>query len=112
VYRTSVGVGSAAVKLIPIDESLGDVPLVEHANIIRLFDSGVCEVGQSSFRYFLTELADEDLASVIAQRALSPEELGEMLVPYWRRWPICTTAAWRTERSPRETSSPSAIPSS
>jgi serine/threonine protein kinase len=52
-----------------------------HPHLMRLFDSGVCQVGPSRFRYFVTELADTTLAAAIAARELSADETREMLQP-------------------------------
>lgn len=81
VYLTSHGEVSAALKLVDPDETLADVPQLEPREMIRLYASGACEVDGSSFHYFVMEAADENLASVIASRALSPDEARELLGP-------------------------------
>ena len=75
------GVGRGALKLSPLGEAPLNVPLLDHPNIIRLFDSGTCEAGKFYFHYFVTELADGDLGAVLSARALSPDETRKMLYP-------------------------------
>jgi cell division septation protein DedD len=81
VYLTSHGEVTAALKLVDPDETVADVPQLEPREMIRLYASGACEVDGSSFHYFVMEAADENLASVIASRALSPDEARELLGP-------------------------------
>jgi TonB family protein len=79
----------AAIKLIPsedIDESLqlsrwADATKLSHPHLIQLFECGCCEIGGTRFLYVVMEFAEEDLAQILPLRALSPEEVTEMLPP-------------------------------
>ncbi len=81
VFLTSHGNEGAAIKLNPADRAGREPPRLDHPHIIRLFASGPCELDGIAFHYFVTEQADENLASVIASRPLSPDETREMLGP-------------------------------
>jgi hypothetical protein len=81
VYRTFHGEGAAVLKLVYSDEEPASKPEFEYRQVIRLYASGHYEMDGSVFHYFVMEAADENLASVIAARALSPDETREMLVP-------------------------------
>ena len=81
VYLTSYQEDSAALKLAPIDKLAPPVPKLANDHILRLYASGTCEAGGSSFRYFVSEVADENLGAVIASRPLSPDEAQAMLEP-------------------------------
>ena len=79
----------AAIKLIPsgdIDESSrlsrwADAAKLSHPHLIRLFESGRCEVDGTRFLYVVMEFADEDLAQILPLRPLLPVEVTEMLLP-------------------------------
>jgi eukaryotic-like serine/threonine-protein kinase len=81
VYVTSHGGERAALKLVRTDNRPAPIPPLAHRHLISVFASGLCEVAGSPFHYFLTEAAEESLASVLASRALSPEEIREVLDP-------------------------------
>jgi TonB family protein len=79
----------AAIKLVPADPLHADAQLSRwvlaenfaHPHLLRVFQSGRCEVGGVRLLYVVSELADEDLSQIIPQRALRPAEAGEMLRP-------------------------------
>lgn len=81
VYQTAYGEESAALKLTVAGDSAPDVPQLEHRCIAQVYASGRCDLGGSQFRFFVTELADENLATVVAVRGLSAAETQEMLGP-------------------------------
>jgi hypothetical protein len=81
VYLSSYGGESAAVKLRVAQYGTAAVPQLEHPHISRLFASGRCDLSGAVFDYYVTEVADENLAPAIADRALSTDETREMLDP-------------------------------
>ena len=81
VYRTFRGEEPTALKLVNADEEPAARPQFDHPQLIRLYSSGQVELEGTPFRYFVMEPADENLASVIAARALSEDETRSMLVP-------------------------------
>ena len=81
VYLTSYGEMNAALKLRAADEAAPEVPPFEHRNIIEIIERGTSDISGSRYRYFVTELADENLGNIIASRALTPDETREMLGP-------------------------------
>lgn len=54
---------------------------LSHPHLIRLFENGRCRMDGAEFLYVVMEYADENLAQIIPQRALSPAEVQEMLPP-------------------------------
>lgn len=54
---------------------------LSHPNLIRLYRAGRCEVANVAALYVVMEAAEEDLAQLLPHRALTPEEVREMLVP-------------------------------
>jgi TonB family protein len=54
---------------------------LNHPNLAKVFGSGRSQLGDSSFLYVVSELADESLSQIVPQRALTAKEAGEMLRP-------------------------------
>ena len=52
---------------------------LDHPNVIRLFDSGRCELGGADFLYVQTEYAEENLSQILPERALTDGETRQML---------------------------------
>ena len=52
---------------------------LSHPNLLRLYEFGKCNLGQNSFLYVITELADEDLSQILPQRALTADEAKPVL---------------------------------
>src|SRR3984893_16212240 len=79
----------AVIKLIPFDPATSDMQLstwesagqLSHPNLLRLFRSGRCRIDGNDLLYLVMEYAEEDLSKILPQRALSPEETRDMLVP-------------------------------
>ncbi|HXW55727.1 MAG TPA: TonB family protein [Candidatus Cybelea sp.] len=77
----------AAIKLLPAPPGCAEAQLsrwrfaanLSHPNLLRIFDFGRCELGNVPMLYVVSELASENLAEIIPDRALSPEEAREML---------------------------------
>jgi len=97
VFLTSRGESGSpkvAVKLVPAEASAAqnvkqsaqlfrwaDIAKLSHPNLVRLFDSGRCQIDGANFSYVVMEYAEEDLAQILPQRPLSPAEVEEMLPP-------------------------------
>jgi TonB family protein len=82
-------VSEAAIKLVPADPKLADGQLarwrslrsLSHPRLVRLFDSGHCEIGGHPFFFVVMEYADQTLAQVLLQRPLTTDEVRELLPP-------------------------------
>jgi TonB family protein len=92
VFLTGRGEGGrerAAIKLIVEDTGAGETQLsrwkyaakLSDPNLLKLFESGRCQLGDADFIYVVMEYADEDLSQILPQRALTTEETREMLAP-------------------------------
>ncbi len=92
--RNANGFQKAAIKLIPAETSSAenlnedaqlfrwtDIAKLSHPHLIRLFESGRCQIDGANFLYLVMEYAEEDLAQVLPHRPLSPQEVQEMLPP-------------------------------
>jgi TonB family protein len=80
---------AVALKLVRIDPESADLQLshwtaavgLSHPQLIRLYEAGQCKIGELHCLYALMEYADQTLAELLEQRALSEEEVREMMVP-------------------------------
>jgi len=80
---------NAAIKLVPADPAAADTQLeywkraaaLAHPHLIRLFDTGRCQLGGHPFLFVVMEYAEETLAQILPKRALTPDEVREMLRP-------------------------------
>jgi serine/threonine protein kinase len=90
VYLTDgkiYGVSDAAIKIVPTERILEDLQLrrwrtvsaLSHPHLIRLFDSGHCQLGGRRFLFVVMEYAEQTLAQLLPQRALTADEAREML---------------------------------
>ncbi len=79
----------AAIKLIPSDPQYADAQLARwalaanlaHPHLLRVLQTGRCQIGGARLLYAVVECADEDLSHVVLKRALTPAESSEMLRP-------------------------------
>jgi TonB family protein len=79
----------AAIKLIPADRALTEAQLshwmtaagLSHPHLIRLLDAGQCQLAGQQFLFVVMEYAEQNLSQVLPQRALTADEVREMLVP-------------------------------
>ena len=79
----------AAIKLFPIDPATADAQLLRwesasklsHPNLLRLINAGRCTLDGNELLYLVMEYAEEDLADILPQRALTAEETHDMLCP-------------------------------
>jgi TonB family protein len=90
VFRTEIpGQGrKAAIKLVPADASSAEqiarwqtAAQLSHPNLLHIFAAGNCRINSVPLIYVVTELADEDLSEVLPQRALSTDEIEQMMGP-------------------------------
>jgi outer membrane biosynthesis protein TonB len=81
--------GDAAIRIIPAERVLTAMqlrqwPLAAALNepyLVKLFDFGHCQVGVGQYLYVVMEYADQTLAQLLPRRALSTDEVREMLLP-------------------------------
>ncbi len=82
-------ISQAAIKLIPADPAAAETQLshwkriaaLSHPNLVRVLDSGRCTLGGHPFLFIVMEYAEQNLAQILQHRALTPEEVREMLLP-------------------------------
>jgi hypothetical protein len=80
---------NAAIKIIPADPARADGQLsrwklaadLSHPHLIRLLESGRCKLGGHPFLFAVTEYAEQNLAQILPHRALTADEVREMLAP-------------------------------
>ena len=79
----------AAIKLIPAAPENIELQLsrwrmaaeLSHPHLLRLFETGSCELGGRPLLFVVMECAEENLAQVLSHRALTPAETRAMLEP-------------------------------
>ncbi|MDP9009897.1 MAG: protein kinase [Pseudomonadota bacterium] len=87
-YKTQ-NLAKAAIKLVPADPALAEAQLsnwkriasLSHPHLIRTFESGRCKLGGHPFLFVVMEYAEQTLAQILPHRALTPDEVREMLNP-------------------------------
>jgi serine/threonine protein kinase len=80
---------NAAIKIIAADPALADIQLshwrraatVSHPNLIRLLEVGGCQLGGHQFLFVVMEYAEETLSQILPHRALTPDEVRDMVLP-------------------------------
>jgi len=78
-----------AIKLLPADHANAELQLsrwqlaqsLSHAHLIRLLQVGRCRLGGIELFFAVMEHAEENLSQVIPDRALTPEEVRDLLRP-------------------------------
>lgn len=88
VFLTEREGQKATIKLISADPHAeaqlsrwAQVANLSHPHLIRLFEAGRCRIGGAGLVYTVMEYADENLAEILPQRALTPAEASDMLPP-------------------------------
>jgi eukaryotic-like serine/threonine-protein kinase len=89
VYAAEREGQSVAIKLIRADRDQAGEHLLrwiraanlEHPAVARMFETGCCCIGDTELAYVVMERADETLAEILPQRALTPMEVNDMLPP-------------------------------
>jgi hypothetical protein len=79
----------ALLKLVPAIPTLKEAQLAQwsmasrlsHPYLVRLLDTGTCQLDGLQFLFVVTEYAEQTLAQILAQRALDPEELRKLVRP-------------------------------
>src|ERR1700676_3390934 len=82
-------VAQATIKILPANPALTEAQLahwrrvatLSHPHLIRLFDSGRCQLGGHKFLFVVMDLAEQNLAQILPGRALTPDEVRDMLPP-------------------------------
>jgi serine/threonine protein kinase len=82
-------VPDAAIKFVPADTLHAEAQLVQwgaaatlsHPHLVRLFEVGRCQFGGRAFLFMVMEYAEQTLAQILPNRALSPDEALEMMLP-------------------------------
>ncbi len=77
----------AAIKIVPADPALAEAQLsqwraaatLSHPHLIRLLDAGRCQLGGRQFLFVVMEYAEQTLSQILPKRALSPDEVRQML---------------------------------
>jgi serine/threonine-protein kinase len=79
-----------AIKFVPAETlqtqaqqlvQWGAAATLSHPHLLRIFDVGRCQFGGREFLFLVMEYAEQTLAQILPQRALSPDEVREMLLP-------------------------------
>jgi serine/threonine protein kinase len=79
----------AAIKLIPAQPATAGVQLsrweatakLSHPHLLRLFETGSCQLDKLVLLYVVMEYAEDNLAQILPHRALAPEEVRDLLEP-------------------------------
>jgi hypothetical protein len=87
VFRTHLPSGDGAIKLVPagdvqaaeLVERWNQARALEHPHLIRIVRTGTWVRAGMSVAYLVMEYADENLATVLAQRVLSADETLEIV---------------------------------
>jgi hypothetical protein len=80
---------NAAIKIMPADPARAESQLARwqlaaslpHPRLIRLLETGRCKLGGHPFVFVVTEYSEQNLAQILPHRALTAEEVREMLSP-------------------------------
>ena len=83
------GPSELAIKLVPTNRAMAEVLLprwkraggLEHPNLLTLWQWGGCQLEGLPYLYVVMEYADQTLAQLLRQRAMTDEEAREMLPP-------------------------------
>ncbi|MGD1096973.1 MAG: N-6 DNA methylase, partial [Bryobacteraceae bacterium] len=89
VFRTRLTSGDGAIKLVPagnaqaeeLVEQWNRAALLEHPHFIKIVKTGTWANAGVSLAYVVMEYAEENLETVLMERALTPGETLEMLQP-------------------------------
>jgi len=79
----------AVIKLIPANPATAEKQLsrwaraarLSHPNLLRLLDSGRCRLQDRDLLFVVLEFAEENLAQILPERALTLEEANGMIAP-------------------------------
>jgi TonB family protein len=79
----------AVIKLVPADPATAGAQLsrweatakLSHPHLLRLFETGSCQLDKVVLLYVVMEYAEDNLAQILPHRALAPEEVRDLLEP-------------------------------
>jgi hypothetical protein len=79
----------AAIKIIPADKVAADTQFsywrtagtLSYPHLIRFLDTGRCQLEGRPYLFVVMEYADQTLAQILPHRALTADEVRDMLVP-------------------------------
>jgi TonB family protein len=79
----------AAIKFVPVEGDAANRLLsawkraaqLSHPHLLKIFESGRCQLGGRNQVYVVMEYADENLSEILPQRALTTAEAKDMLSP-------------------------------
>ena len=80
-------VAQAVIKILPATPALTEAQLahwsrvatLSHPHLVRILDSGRCQLGGHNFLFVVTDHAEQNLAQVLSGRALTPGEVRDLL---------------------------------
>src|SRR6266700_5789749 len=80
---------NAAIKLLRAVPTLTEATLwrwrmaatLSHPHLVRVLDSGRCELGGADFLFVVMEYADQNLSEILPRRPLTADEVAELLAP-------------------------------
>ena len=89
VFATERDGQNAAIKIVRLSGDAADKQLaiwaraanLSHPNVLPIYASGRCRISGGDAIYVVMERADEALAEILPQRALTATEASEMLPP-------------------------------
>jgi len=87
--RSAARPSEVAIKLVPTNRALAESQLprwkraggLAHPHLLRLLEWGGCQLDGLPYLYTVMEYADQTLAQLLLQRALTDDEAREMLPP-------------------------------
>ena len=82
-------VAQASIKILPRDPAQPDAQLerwrraasLTHPNLIRVLDSGSCQLGGQEFLFVVMDYAEQTLAQILPSRPLTADEVRDLLPP-------------------------------
>ncbi len=77
----------AAIKILPVHPALTEAQLarwrtaatLSHPHLIRLLDSGRCQLGGHDFLFVVMDYAEQNLGQILPSRPLTPHEVRDLL---------------------------------
>jgi len=86
---TAQNTANAAIKIVAADPALDEAQLsrwrtaatLSHPHLIRLLDMGRCQLADRPFLFVVMEYAEQTLSQILPRRALTADEVQEMLPP-------------------------------
>src|SRR5580658_4130161 len=82
-------VPQAAIKILPATPARAEAQLaywrrvatLSHPHLMRLLDTGRCQLGGHNFLFVVMDLAEQNLAQILPGRPLTPDEARDLLPP-------------------------------